>query len=154
MGIELRSIKKIVIPNQFSRYYINITAIDKFSLSKAVTSDNLKAFLEIIKSNILPRHLLYVIHIQKFTSNSLRHLFINITCKRKVLLIKSLKEEFPTFKTDISYWITCANSSIKTLFPYTCKNIFVHFFEKTNLLFRSDNKIRFSAWKMLQTTTI
>ncbi len=42
----------------------------------------------------------------------------------------------------------------KLFFPHRCKKIFVHFSEKTNLLFRSENKTEFSAGKILQTTTI
>jgi hypothetical protein len=157
MGIELRSIKTLNQKNvkldnvtiQFSGYYFVLIFFHKFFLLNAVTYYGSKATLLVVITcgNFLLRHLLYSIHVSK-------HLFIDKTGIRKILLIKSMKEEFDTFKIAISYCIIQANSSLKTLFPYNCKNIFVHFFEKANLSFRLDNKTRFSAWKMLQTTTI
>jgi hypothetical protein len=49
---------------------------------------------------------------------------------------------------------TLSLSLVKLFFPHTCKNIFVHTIEKTNLLFRMDNNTGFFTRKILQTTTI
>lgn len=162
MEIEFRSIKTLnlnikrhKVTNQFSSYYTVLKNIHNFSLLKAINHYSFNASLPVvITNNFLPGHLLYSFPMQEQFLNCFRHLFINITCIRKSLHIKSLKTEFHTFKIVIDNWITYANSSIKTLFPYNCKNFIVHFLDKTDLLFRSDNKTRFTAWKMLQTTTI
>jgi len=45
-------------------------------------------------------------------------------------------------------------SKIYVIYPQRLKKLFVHFSEKTNLLFRSENNTEFSARKILQTTTI
>lgn len=148
-----KNTKLITITNPFSRHYTGIRTINTFFTPNTIIHFTLKTSLH-TKNNFRPRSLLYVICIQDFTSDSVSHLFINNRCIRKILSLKGLVKEFHTFKTSISYCISYGKSLMKTLFPYTCKNIFVHFIEKINLLFRPDNKTRFFAWKMLQTTTI
>lgn len=139
-------IKHTNVTNLSSWYYRVIANIDKFSSQNAVNRLHLKALVpEIIKSNSLPGNPLYAIYIRKFPVNSSKWYFINTGCISKISGKQSLKIKYPTFKIMFSNWITYANSLIKTLFPYNCKNIFVHFFEETILLFRSDNKTRFPA---------
>ena len=52
------------------------------------------------------------------------------------------------------YFVNRLVTSFNILYPHLCKNIFVHFSEKTNLLFRSENNTGIFTGKFLQTTTL
>ncbi len=157
MEIELQSIKKNGhqienlknAANQLSTKSILVSDTDKVSSLYSAAYYNLKTSLLLLpKNNFLPCGSLYP------TVNSSKHLFIYTDFIRKILYIKNLIAESPTFKTFIDNWITNVLKLLNTLFSYNCKNIFVQYLEKTDLLFRSDNKTNFCGWKMLQTTTI
>lgn len=137
MEIELRSIKLLYqekikhsnVTDLSSGYYRVITNIAKFSSKNAVRRLHLKALVpKTIKSNSLPGNPLYANYIRQFPVNSSKWYFINTGCISKISGKQSLKKQYPAFKIMFSDWITYANSLIKTLFPYNCKNIFVPFF--------------------------
>jgi hypothetical protein len=54
----------------------------------------------------------------------------------------------------IEAFLTFSVSFFKQTYPQNWKTIFVHLFEKSNLLVRSDNNTGFFSPKILQTTTI
>jgi hypothetical protein len=163
MDVELQSIeiltqKKVkltIVTTHFCSYYTYFTSIRKFSSLNAVSYSPLKQQIAaVIKNKFFASHVLDSVNVWKVPVKSLKHRFNNARCIRKILSIRSFKEQFYTFKIVNSNWLNYANSRMKALFPYNCKNIFDHLSKKTNLLFRLENKTRFSAWKMLQTTTI
>lgn len=163
MGNELQKIKKALNQNQksktitksFSNNNIFLSNNDGYSSqNKSICYHLSSAFLLPAKNNFFVRIPLYSPHIRKLPVNFLKPVFIYINCIKKVLPIKSLKEENYTFKTFYNKWINDAKTLLKPLFHYNCKNIFVLYSEKTNLSFRMDNKTKSSACKVLQTTTI
>ena len=160
MDVELQSIKILIqkkvnltiVKTQFCSYYTYFKSIRKFSSLNAVSYK--QPIAAVIINKFFAGHVLHSVNVWKILVKSLKHRFNNTRCIRKILSIRSFKEQFYTFKIVNSNWLNYANSRMKALFPYNCKNIFVHLSKKTNLLFRLENKTRFSAWKMLQTTTI
>ncbi|MCW3113279.1 MAG: hypothetical protein JWR18_1675 [Segetibacter sp.] len=59
-----------------------------------------------------------------------------------------------TLELLIEAFLTFSVSFFKQTYPQNWKTIFVHLFEKSNLLVRSDNNTGFFSPKILQTTTI
>ncbi|MCW3080076.1 hypothetical protein [Segetibacter sp.] len=90
----------------------------------------------------------------------------NLVSSATVTIAKELKEMVITDKENSVFWygrrinnfchvfLTFSLSSFIKTYPQTWKTIFVHLFEKSNLLVRSDNNTVFPSPKMLQTTTI
>lgn len=145
MDVELQSIKiltqkKVKLTNvttRFCSYYTFFKSLRRFSSLNAVSYSPLKQpIAAVIKNKFFPGHVHHSINVRQVPVKSLQHLFNNTKCIKKILSIRSFKEQFSTFKIVNSNWLNYANSRMKPLFPYNCKNIFVHLSKKTNLLFR------------------
>jgi hypothetical protein len=140
MGIELPVInnvtnKKNIRSNNLKKPDFNsysfIPGLNKFFLQNSITQYHQiswGAFRDIF----LRGNSLYAFHY--LPVNSSASFFINTACIRKTLERQSVQEEFPTFKIRLKGWISHANSLINSLIAYYCKNIFVHFSEKTIFL--------------------
>ena len=76
---------------------------------------------------------------------------------KKMVLTEKENGIFPSFKrlkSIFGHLLTFSLSFFKQTYPQSWKTIFVHLFEKSNLLVRSDNNTGVSSSKFLQTTTI
>lgn len=100
-----------------------------------------------MKADFFLRTSLYILLICQSAVSFSKLLFTD-ACLTGNFFTKRITKQFYEFKMASGNLIICADSTLKTLFVYNCKNIFVHFSEKTNLLFRMDNKLRFSEGKM------
>lgn len=138
MGIELSGfseIKKQKIKknknfgNLPSAYTLTSARPVRFSNQGSMTHYNLQS-LDLVKNNFCSNCPRFSIGIRHISVNFSTPVFINNSCISNVACEKNVDEEIPTFKIRFSYDITYANSTMKPLFPYNCKNIVVHFFKK------------------------
>ena len=84
------------------------------------------------------------------TSNGFISFPVRLSKRCGLTIQKRLDENF---QFTIGY-ITSLFSHYKKIYPQNWKTIFVHLFEKSNLLIRPDNNTGFSLREVLQTTTI
>ncbi len=143
MGIDFGSIKKILQHrkinlkrNRLSLPYPWLIAVPDFCYQNATPNHPLKPFASTDKKDHSLRHnALLKIHFFKPRVNPLKNLVINNTCISRISTYQSISQELFTFKMMFSNVRAYANSIMNPLFTYNCKNIFVHFFERTILLF-------------------
>ena len=119
MDVELQSIKILIqkkenitiVTTRSYSYYTYIKSIRKFSSLNAVIYSHLKqSIAAVIKSKFFARHVLHSVNVRKVSVKSLKHRFNNTRFIRKILSIRSCKEQFYTFKIVNCNWLNFANS--------------------------------------------
>lgn len=134
--------------------FINIATLPTFIKHKEIAAVNavksyshLSSWQRAKKAGLSLPTSFYVLHILNSAIHFPKLLFARC-CLSGNLFKVSIPKQYIEFKTTSGNLRIYVNSKLKTLFVYNCKNIFLHFSEKTNLLFRMDNKLRFSEEKM------
>ena len=119
MDVELQSIKiltqkKIKLTNvttRFCSYYTFFKSLRRFSSLNAVSYSPLKQpIAAVIKSKFFAGFVLHSVNVQKVSVKSLKHRFNNTRFIRKILSIRSCKEQFYAFKIVNCNWLNFANS--------------------------------------------
>jgi len=119
MDVELQSIKILIqkkvnitiVTTRSCSYYTYIKSIRKFSSLNAVIYSHLRqSIAAVIKNKFFAGHVHHPVNVRKVPAKSLKHRFNNTRFIRKVLSIRSCKEQFYTFKIVNCNWLNFANS--------------------------------------------
>ena len=119
MDVELQSIKiltqkKVKLTNvttRFCSYYTFFKSLRRFSSLNAVSYSHLEQpIAAVIKNKFFAGHVHHPVIVRKVPAKSLKHRFNNTRFIRKVLSIRSCKEQFYTFKIVNCNWLNFANS--------------------------------------------